>query len=175
MLELFSSLATGGIVGILGSLGTGVLTYFTKKSERAHELEMEKARRDTAIAVTESKTKAAIGVGELKAFSDSYKHDTTSLSSEAGKSSMVGRILFSIVDFIRALVRPAMCAILVWMTYHIYTDMNTIVVSFGAEVFSVEDAVSIIKQVILLILSLTATAVGWYFSDRHLSKIFKLK
>lgn len=172
ILDIVGMVVGGGGIGALAGIGTGVLTYFNKKSERSHDLQMEAAKRDTAIAVQSSITEGKIAEGELKAFSDSFKHDSTAMSSEEGKSSMFGTFIFGTLDFVKGVVRPLLVGVLVWMTYHIYVDLNTLVLSYGKEIFSAEEAVGLIKQTIQAVLALTATCVGWYFADRRIGKSF---
>jgi len=148
MLELLS----GGLLGALTSFGSSVLGYFTQKSKDAHELAMIDAKTNATIAVTKAKTDAQIEIGELEAFSNSMKQDKATYTPPSAASNWFSISLFSVVDFVRGMLRPVLTAGLVYMTFGIYVDMETLLTASDLALLTAVEAKALMVTVIDAIL-----------------------
>ena len=143
MLEALGTiLASSGAGSIIG----GVFGFLNRKEERKlkeleHQFKLESMKLAGDVSVQ---------LSEANAFTESQK--TVSKFGGAIKSA----------------VRPIITGILLWQTYVILTSLETI--TGGIESLPVDVSMQLYRDVVLNIISLTATSVSWWFAARGTSK-----
>jgi lipopolysaccharide export LptBFGC system permease protein LptF len=160
---MLESLLSGGLVGLIGSLGSNILSYFKSKQEHKQFVEFRKldivaAGKDHSYAMEQIKAEAEyrtqqlmieaerdLSVSEYSALEASYKSDT----AYDGDSR-----LLIIAEFLRRITRPLLTFVLVFLTSAIYFT-------------SQGDQQELIARAVV---ALTATALSWWFSDRQIAK-----
>ncbi len=196
MFGIISSVLSGGLTGVIGSIATNVLNYFNQKQKNKHELEVRKFELATMdkekeymleeakvdMEITKTKVEGAIDLEEAKAFTSSQGWMNTSLlpptfidrlmaSEKPFPMFIAGCVafIFGIVDFIKHLMRPGITIVLcivfinvLYMTYGIMEDNKLSL--------DVEKAYSIFILCIDAVVYLTTMCIGWWFSDRRVSK-----
>lgn len=165
LLSLFSSTGAGSIVGMVGS-------WLTKREERknlqlvnehekamanirVHEQKLEAshelAMADKQLESAEVEGNIAIDQGEIAAFN-------TSLLQQSKSTGI------AFVEAIRGLMRPLITLyLLVLVTYLAY---KISVLVNGLESISSDELVSLYQQMIHFFLSITSTAICWWFGSR---------
>lgn len=144
-----SSLLTGGTLGILGAIGTGVLDIFKTKEKNKHDLAMITANIELAKA---SGNNLAV-IEAIKLAGSSYEHD---------KAAYVNA---GFVDIIRGLVRPILTTYLV--------VISSILAIWAFRKVGVEPVVvaEISKYSVSTCLELTSICIVWYFGSREIRKM----
>lgn len=160
---MFESLLSGGLLGVVGSIGSNILGYFKTKQEHKQNVEFRKldilaAGKDHAYAMEQMKAEAQFRANELRidaerelsaseysALESSYK----TVSSYEGDNK-----LLIIAEFMRRITRPALTFILVLLTSAIYFT-------------SVDDQQNLIARSVV---AMTATVISWWFADRQIAK-----
>ena len=199
MLGLISSALGGGILGVLGSIFSNVLNYFTQKQKNKHDLELKKfelARMDKEkeymlaeaqanIKITEAEVEGAIGLEEARAFTESQKQAMQSLL----KPSLVEKLLeyegkmkplallvagfiafiFGLVDFIKHLIRPGI-TIFVSLVFGYVVYKSWTVLEASGHQWSPKDALAIITICVETVVALIMMIYGWWFADRRMAK-----
>lgn len=141
----------GGIIGFLGGLGESVLSFFSKREDNAHKLEMAKLsleeldkelKRERIVSEGQIKTaeinaQSAAIQGYSERVSESYKHDSK-------------------LNGIRGLVRPVLTGALVILLAAVY--------------FTTQDA-AIKSTVSGAIVEISIAAVAWWFGGRAGAKV----
>ena len=74
------------------------------------------------------------------------------------------------VDFIRGLMRPAITLYLIALTSWVSYTLYDLIVQLGAADFDGYEAIVLWRQVIDMVLYLTATAITWWFGSRPASR-----
>ena len=163
------SALSGGIVGVVGSVATGITGWLTQRSKKDENIQLAKieaqSKKDLAeisirqfeaesaakVKVATAEAEAEVSKGEIEAFKSSYTEASTAYSKghAVGK---VGKVLLPIIDFIRGSQRPLV----------IYTllTVSIILVFRGHE------------QMLNSIDFMTMSAVGWLFGARTTEKLF---
>ena len=150
MLSIISTVFAGPLVGVIGSLFSGVVGYF----ERKQQIEADKAKYahealllDKQIAARgqelESEAEIASIAADAAALKGSYEHDAS--YGESGP----------IISGILRLVRPALTVFLLVMV--------------AGLVFLKVEGIEM-KEVALKVLFLSEVAVTWWFADRRRSR-----
>ncbi|NOR70007.1 MAG: hypothetical protein GQ532_10005 [Methylomarinum sp.] len=151
MWELIASLLTGGATGLLGSLFSGVLSFFNQRQKNAHDLLLMEAERQTLeleiagterVAIIESET--AMDIQESRLLATSIRSDKASYSN--GHSAWL-----VLVDVVRGLTRPVLTAFLGGFMMVLW--------------FSTEDAV-LESQITSTVLYIATTCFFWWFCTR---------
>lgn len=160
---MFDSLLSGGLLGVVGSIGSNILGYFKAKQEHKQNIEVRKldivaAGKDHAYAMEQMKAEAEyrneqlrieaerdLTAAEYGALEASYK----SISAYDGDSK-----LLIIAEFLRRITRPLLTFILVFLTSAIYFT-------------SPDDQQALIGRAVI---AMTATVVSWWFADRQIAK-----
>ena len=145
---MLATLISGGLFGAIGSVFKGVLGYFEKKNERAHELAVIEANKDFMIAeaeanikITDAKVKGAVELEEVKAFQISQAAGQTDMIKETWINRLfefdnkwfswfpatIGSLLvalMALIDCIRRLMRPALTIYVMvgatWITWLVW-------------------------------------------------------
>ena len=86
--------------------------------------------------------------------------------AEAFKESQ--KTLSKFGDGVKSAVRPVITGLLLFMTYRVLTSLE--VITGGIESLPYEQALALYRDIVLNIISLTATAVNWWFAARGISK-----
>lgn len=86
--------------------------------------------------------------------------------AEAFKESQ--KTLSKFGDAVKSAVRPLITGVLLWQVYIILTSLEAI--TGGLEALPVELSIELYRDIVLNIISLTATAVNWWFAARGTSK-----
>jgi len=151
MWELIASLLTGGATGLLGSLFSGVLSYFNQRQKNAHDLLLMEAERQTLeleIAGTERvaiiESESAMDIQESRLLATSIRSDKASYSD--GDSAWL-----VLVDVVRGLTRPILTAFLGIFMMVLW--------------FSTEDT-ELQAQITATVLYIATTCFFWWFGTR---------
>lgn len=86
--------------------------------------------------------------------------------AEAFKESQ--KTLSKFGDAVKSAVRPLITGVLLWQVYVILTSLEAI--TGGLEALPVDLTIELYRDIVLNIISLTATAVNWWFAARGTSK-----
>ncbi len=154
LLDVITSVASGGVIGVIGTLISGGVSILKNKQDskrlvEERKLDLEEMRLEGVIA--ERQQALATAEAQANAEADirvaSYK--------EAGRSLYKGdSLLLQIADFIRAITRPALLIYLAVITARIYET------STGAD-----------QQLVINTILFLFTAAGtWYFGSRQMQK-----
>lgn len=142
-----TSVATGGALGVFGSLASGVVDIFKTKESNKQQLAVIAAQRDVAIAQGNS----AASLEMIKLIGGSYEND---------KATYINTKFLS-VDGLRGTFRPLICwalfALSCWITWY----------SLTIETFPAEVWLQIGQFAVCLCLNLMATCVSWWFGSRQ--------
>ena len=140
-----------GIVSILsGSIGGSLIGMVGGFLNRKEERKKQKEDNDHTFRMVKENANADQQGSEARAFEESQK----SLSPKA--------------DFIKSLVRPVITFLLLYQCYLILTSLEAI--TGGLESLPVDMTLDLYKTIVLNIISLTATAVNWWFASRPASR-----
>lgn len=153
-LEILGSAATGGLVGLVGSVVKDGLGIWGKKEEYAHTLRMR--RMDIEAA--------KVGLQQSKNESDSRERVTeieaSSVTLKAALDSDKATYNIVWVDAIRGLIRPAITVYaLMFLTYLIAEYYN------GGAVVSE----SLYKELVLTLTFICTSSIGYWFGSRSSS------
>lgn len=125
-----------------GAVTGGLFGWLNRREDRKDRV----AERQFQLEMVGRQADAATQAADARAFEESQK-----------TKSAWG-------DAIKSMVRPLITGILLSQTYVILTSLETI--TGGIEGLPVDDAVQLYRDVVLNIISLTATAVAWWFASR---------
>ncbi len=170
MFELLTNVATGGLTGLLGSIGATLIGAW--KAKKNHEYELEARRLDHEHDREMRRFDIAEMEAEAKRVDKQMAHETVLAREEAHTEGMLasykeaGRALYRgeskllrIADFVRVLVRPTALTIVAGFTIAIY--------------FSSAANSEIREQITATILYLLTMMFVWYFNGRHIEKAEK--
>ncbi len=160
---MLDSLLSGGLLGVVGSIGSNILGYFKAKQEHKQNIEVRKldivaAGKDHTYAMEQMKAEAGFRANELRIEAErelSTSEYSALESSYRTVSSYDGdNKLLTIAEFLRRITRPALTFLLVFLTTGIYFN-------------SADDQQSLIARAVV---AMTATVVSWWFADRQIAK-----
>ena len=158
---ILESILSGGALGFLGSIGTGILDYFKQKEQNKHELAMLGAQR----ALIEAQGANAVALENVKNFGLSYDSDKSTYaqaSSMTGFLGILANLLLVLVDFLRGFTRPGMS----W-----YLVLSSSLIGLYAFEQSGLDKVflkGIAEQTAAGCLELSSACVLWWFGTRSI-------
>lgn len=139
MLEaLMTIMSSSGVGAITG----GIFGWLNKREDR----KARKSDQEYELKRIEAQSGADTQASEARAFEESQK--TVSAVGGAVKSA----------------VRPIITGMLLYMVYSIMTELETL--TGGIHTFQPEEMVKLYRDITLNIISLTATAVSWWFASR---------
>lgn len=152
-MDTILSLLTGGATGLIGTVLSGGLKYFTNKQEQSHELkvmEMELRHMDkeaeVALKIEEKKQEGKEAQAAWAGLEASYR--------EAGQRWSTGDSGWIVaVDVVRGLMRPLLTLALVVL-------MGTIYFIHGPANPTMQE------QIVATVLYLATSAVLWWFGSR---------
>ncbi len=171
--------ATGGIFG--GILGLGKFWMQSKHEDAVAKRRLELTKinniQDLALMDKEAQratidAQIAYDKTDLTNLGESVKSqdkEIKALQSSLDKSGFwvnaFAGVLFTIATFIGKMVRPVLTISLMLMTYGVY--YKTQMLMNGLTGLAPADLTNIYKEIITAILSLTGTAVGYWFVTRY--------
>lgn len=139
------SILSGGALGVLGAVGSGVLDYFKTKEANKQELLVLAAQKDLAVTTANSATLLENGA--------SYANDAAAYVGAGWQ------------DSVRAMIRPVLVVMLTGIS--IYLAFTSL-----AEEGLAPDTISeIARYSVFTCLDLTSMSVSWYFGSRQMEKI----
>ena len=142
MLEaLMTIMSSSGVGAITG----GIFGWLNRREDR----KMRRADQEHEQIMIEKQSRAEVQSSEARAFEESHK--TVSAVGGAIKSA----------------VRPVITGALLFMTYRILMELEAI--TGGIANLPQDEAVKLYRDITLNIISLTATAVSWWFASRPTS------
>lgn len=160
---MIDSLLSGGLLGVVGSIGSNILGYFKAKQEHKQNIEARKldivaATKEHGYAMEQIKAEAQyrteqlsieaerdLSAAEYSALDASYKSDVVYEGDNT---------LLLIAEFMRRITRPLLTFFLVFLTTAIYFN-------------SPDDQQSLIARSVI---AMTATVISWWFADRQIAK-----
>lgn len=155
LFNIGATAASGGILGIVGGLGSSVVKYFHQKQENKekaaqHERDKELLQMKNDGAVTEKSWDAMI----------------TSQQADIGQTGT----LASIATFIKTLYRIVLTSALIACVYWIFLDfLGAISGGEGSDlskVFDPKELKDILRYIVNSITFTACTAAMWWFSER---------
>lgn len=190
-MDIFGSIGLGAITGLVGPIVTGITNYKMLKEKNKHEVLVLEAESKAMIAETnamikreEIKTAGEIEVADAEAFTASIKEAGKPLFQESYMLKLMGGnifaqiigviicFLFGIIDFLKGLARPAITYYLIGMSTWVTILAHQILTTIGKGAITVEWASGLFEQVVLTIIYLTVSCVGWWFGDRQLLRMW---
>lgn len=149
--NLIGNISTGGILGVVGSLGSGILNYFQSKQE--HGFKIEEMKLGASLEQVKTAGQLAVNREENagKAFVASQKAD----ASIQNTSSWVSNL--------RGATRP----LLTW-TFCLATFVVIIMSAILPE--WLVDAPPLVQFGITMVVDMTAMMISWWFGSRQIEK-----
>ena len=161
VLDVLSSAGFGTLLG-------GVFGYLGKREEREnmqmkfnHEVSMVKAKTDASIEIAKMGIETAKTAGLLAV-------EKVEASAFVASQKTVSKIS----DVIKSMIRPVILGLLMYQTYLIINALEAIM--DGLSGFTSTEILALYKIIILSVVGLTSTAVGWYFAARSSKQFDKL-
>ena len=160
ILSMVGSAVAGGATGLIGTIGTKVLEYKTRKEELKFELEHRKV--DIEEIKLETERDIAVSNIEADAQRDVAASNIQIASYDSDKAKYGDKLWF--VDMVRGFMRPLitlyMLSIMTWLAIVIHQSVS------GIEAMSAEQVLSLWVIIIDAVIYLTTTAVTWWFGSR---------
>ena len=161
LLNLGTSILTGGATGLLGTAISGVIDYFQARQRHAQEMDLRRLDIDLANAEAQGAAAAAAieaegarEVAEWEALEASYRH------AGARTSRPGDGFLLRFVDFARGMTRPALTWCLLGLVGAIYFLLGA----------TDAHAAALQPRIVETVLYLATAAVLWWFGSRQIEK-----
>ncbi|WP_319778429.1 hypothetical protein [Maridesulfovibrio sp.] len=174
--ETLLNIVTGGATGLLGSIFTGIFSYFEEKRKNAHEIEMRKLDMEEMDKEWEYRQRAADREADIRLQESaddlqkiSYANDTATYSAGHDLPKW-GVIPLLLVDLVRGLIRPSLTVLLIWMIYSTRVEVMAVLEAAGVQSISVDSAMKIYNEVVSSILYCGTTALLWWFGSRQMKR-----
>ena len=139
---------SGGALGVVGSIGSGIINMIQTKNTNAHELAVMAANLEAAKAAGLNQ----VTLDSIKMMSSSYEADKASYQNASG------------IDVYRGSVRPTVCYFLVgmstWLGFWAFSRVG------AADTVIAEIAVMSMNTC----LEMASMALAWYFGARYMAK-----
>ena len=149
LLGTVGGILSGGALGVVGAVGSGVLDLLKTKEANKQELLVLAAQGENIRAAGSSEA----ALESLKLVAASYDQDKATYAGAGWQ------------DSVRAMIRPVLVAVLTGMSLYLaYTSLA----EEGLDPSVVSD---IAKYSVFTCLDLTSMAVSWYFGSREIEKI----
>ena len=149
ILGLGANIGSGGLLGALGAIGSGVVSIFTAKAQFAHDEAMARAEIERIKATSDAQSK--LSADQLR-ITVEQGADTAFNSAQIAAGNMTN--VWSFVASLVALVRPAILLYLALVTQRYY------------ETATEEEKAFIIRAMV----ELFSMGVSFYFGSRHMQK-----
>lgn len=173
---MITSLLSGGVVGLLGSLLTNLFDIFKTSQKNKQSIELKKM--DLELMDKEyqaSLQQAAIKADMSKEISsdslmiESYGHDGRVFSKDF-KPSKIGKFLLVMVDVTRAYVRPGLTVYMIYLVTKVQDNAYTIISKAKVDIVNVAEAIELYHEIVSLILFLASASFLWWFGTRGKKK-----
>lgn len=151
LLGLGANAATGGLLGLLGSVASGFVSIFQARTQFKHEEAM--ADLELKRIAANSEAQRQLSADQLKALESKNEGEAFTASQMAGNSF---NNLPAWGAGILAAVRPVLtiaAGLMVWFCYTHDVDPETK------------------KMIVASVLAVSGMAWGWWFGDRQISKM----
>lgn len=176
--NFLSNAATGGLFGLVGSLGSKYLEgkqaleqaqiqRDTQVALSRHELELTKVQLASQQSLAQIQSDTSIAIEDAHLQEASYGNDAATYSAEFSKGmtgvwANVAGICLVLVDAIRGLIRPFVTTLLVlfnvWIAWWLW-DVK-------GQTFDEKDAAQMMLQLVNNLALCTSLAISWYFGAR---------
>ena len=161
---ILASLLSGSALGLLGSVGTGILDYFKQKEQNKHALAMMGAQR----ALIEAQGSSALAIENAKNFGASHESDKSTYANQQAMTGWMGLLfnfLMAIVDFLRGFTRPGMT----WF----FILSSTLVCLWAFERVGVDTVFlkRVLEISIAALIELTGICVTWWMGARSIQRL----
>mgnify|MGYP000424559358 CR=1 FL=1 len=153
------------LLDILGSAGFGtaigaLFGWLNKREER----ENMKLQYDHQVNLIKANTEATVQLANIKIEEIQAKTKQLMEEWDARAFERSQQTSGALAEGLKAVVRPAILVLLMYQTYLILDSLDTMV--GGVAGLPSEDVIGLFRTAVLSILSLTSTAVGWYYGTR---------
>ncbi|MBT8338740.1 MAG: hypothetical protein HKP58_09640 [Desulfatitalea sp.] len=186
--SIFGGLASAGLGGITGLLGTGISAFMDYKKQKIqneheqkmHALELQMMTKEAELAIrktdaeadaqvrqTAAVTEQKVAEQEAEAFKLSAAQAERPLLAKKFQDSRFTIYTFTIVDAIRSAIRPVLTIIGTIMIIVIYFKVDDYVGGLTAEnAFSKIELFELYRYLVYSFVYLTFTMVFWWFGTR---------
>ena len=161
LLNLGTSILTGGATGLLGTAMSGVIDFFQARQRHGEEMdlrrldiELAKAEAEGALARAAIEAEAERERAEWEALEASYRTAARRWSRPGEGWAM------QLVDAVRGLTRPA-------LTWSLFALVGAIYFLLGASEFTTEP---LRPRIVETVLYLFTAAILWWFGARQIEK-----
>lgn len=156
---VLTSLLSGSVFGLLGSVGGGILDYLKTKEQNKHQLAMLNAQKDLINAQGAN----AVALEHAKSFAISNESDQATYfkgSLPTGAAGVLLSFLMVIVDFLRGFTRPG-------ITWYLIAAATFVAVDCMHQTEFTQEFISKTAYAsIALLLDLVALCVGFWFGGK---------
>jgi hypothetical protein len=159
-----ASVASGGLFGVIGAVGSAFIKGRQETRQQAHQLEVmdreHRAAQEGHLQEIRESRQAASAAGL-----------TASIQADA---SVKGNTwLWETAASIKTLYRPMLTTGLLWMSWLFFQDLMAAAEgtegTMVAQFFSPEDIVAMIQYIVYSLVFSSSTAVTWWFGERALT------
>jgi hypothetical protein len=186
ILSVLGTVFSGGVTGLVGSIGSAIMNYKMQALKNADDLAMGQleiqkiqAEAEASIKVQDAKTEGEIQIAQI----DAYKASLENMQKNLFDTSYMGMLakskwtswmilpisfMFALVDFMKDLARPLLTYYLVGMSTWVTILAYQLVQKSGGMTQAQAD--SIFNTVIGMVLYLTVSSVSFWFADRNMTK-----
>jgi|10_taG_2_1085330.scaffolds.fasta_scaffold107219_2 hypothetical protein len=170
ILGAVSSIATGGLTGLIGSGISQFMEHRKQKTEYAHQLasrrldlEIVEKKAELQIKVKETDANIALEIEAGKDFRNSFDNDKARYV-DSSRTGAVVNFLLGCVDVIRGMIRPVATIFFSYLTYSISDSLLTLL--GGIDQLPREQLVDLLNRVTQTILYIATTCILWWFGTR---------
>ncbi len=164
-MDLFLSFLTGGASGLIGTVLSGVMSFFQARQRHQQALEMRKIdleemrmEAESAERVAALDLEARTNEADAKALAASYREASSRWSKGLDLTPAQGWVLI-LIDAIRGLMRPTLTLFYLYGTYAIW----------AAVLPGSEDGQHASQAMVYL----STTCTLWWFGSRHVERAMK--
>ncbi len=175
---ILTSLLTGGLTGVIGSLFSNISDIWKRHQDRKQELELKKLDMQMMDKEWEYRSRQTEVEGEnrVRESADnlreaSYAHDSLRYATGLKIKSAWLSGLLVLVDVVRGLIRPALTVYLIWLVRNTRAEVRAVIdAAGGVQALDVTTAVQVYRSIVEMILYLAATCVTWWFGTRPMQR-----
>ena len=149
--DLLGNLSTGGILGAVGGIATGVLNYFKTKQEHSFKIEEMKLGASLQAAQTAGDIALAREKGAADAFTSSQNADAAITNTSTWVADL------------RGFTRPGLTWLFTFATFGIIT-------ASGFAPNWLEAAPPLVAFGVTMVIDTTGMMIAWWFGSRQIEK-----
>lgn len=169
---MITSLISGGLLGLIGTICTNLFDHFKKKQDINKEISL----RELDIKMMDKEYQFREGIAQMhmetamKTSADalmaaSYEADKAAYSQK-GKMGVFSTLLMVMVDFCRGMTRPGLTLYMAWEVHCLRIETSVILSGAGMEVLDTAQALMIYGRIVDMILFLASASFTWWFGTR---------